>query len=98
MDSRLDGAFDVEELNDIAAVAYKCVSRISRKRPSMRDVVQALSRIVKLRHSRKSNSRRLLSTVVDDESTDLEAYDHQSTAPEHRREESIDSISDLPDV
>ncbi|XP_020102649.1 calcium/calmodulin-regulated receptor-like kinase 1 [Ananas comosus] len=98
VDSRLDGAFDVEELNDIAAVAYKCVSRISRKRPSMRDVVQALSRIVKLRHSRKSNSRRLLSTVVDDESTDLEAYDHQSTAPEHRREESIDSISDLPDV
>lgn len=98
MDSRLDGAFDVEELNDIAAVAYKCVNRVSRKRPSMRDVVQVLSRIVKLRHSRKSNSRRLLSTAMDDESTDLEAYDRQSTAPEHRREESIDSMSDLPDV
>nr|CAD1823239.1 unnamed protein product [Ananas comosus var. bracteatus] len=84
VDSRLDGAFDVDELNDIAAVAYKCVSKVSRKRPSMRDVVQALSRVVKesqiRKHHRKSPS------------------DVQSSASEHRREESIDSASDLADV
>ncbi|XP_038688803.1 calcium/calmodulin-regulated receptor-like kinase 1 [Tripterygium wilfordii] len=33
-DAHLDGKFDAQELNNIAAVAYKCVNRPSRERPS----------------------------------------------------------------
>ncbi|KAK1557882.1 hypothetical protein Q3G72_033658 [Acer saccharum] len=42
-DTRLDGNFDVKELTEIAALAYKCIMNpISGKRPSMRDIVQTL--------------------------------------------------------
>ncbi|KAH0906458.1 hypothetical protein HID58_038285 [Brassica napus] len=53
VDSRLDGRFDLQEVNEVAALAYKCISRAPRKRPNMRDVVQVLARVVKVRHSRK---------------------------------------------
>ncbi|GLT75513.1 hypothetical protein SLA2020_472310 [Shorea laevis] len=42
-DSRLNGKFDPHELNNIASLAYKCVSPVSGKRPSMREVVLVLS-------------------------------------------------------
>ncbi|KAE8805940.1 putative LRR receptor-like serine/threonine-protein kinase [Hordeum vulgare] len=98
-DSRLEGAFDVEELNDMAAAAYKCVSRVSRKRPSMRDVVQALIRVAKHSHSsRNHHGRRLPPGRTDDESVDLEASEDQSSASGHQRQESVGSVSELPDV
>lgn len=97
-DSRLESAFDVEELNDMAAVAYKCVSRMSRKRPAMRDVVQALIRVVKHNHSRKNHSRRFPPGSTEDESVDLEASDVQSSVSGHQRQESVGSVSELPDV
>ncbi|CAN8248259.1 unnamed protein product [Cochlearia groenlandica] len=53
VDSRLDGRFDIQEVNEVAAFAYKCISRAPRKRPNMRDIVQVLSRIVKVRHNKK---------------------------------------------
>ncbi|PIN00240.1 Serine/threonine protein kinase [Handroanthus impetiginosus] len=53
VDPCLDGKFDVEELNEVAAVAHKCVNCEPRRRPSMRDIVQVLSRVLKSRHSRK---------------------------------------------
>ncbi|XP_064966064.1 calcium/calmodulin-regulated receptor-like kinase 1 isoform X2 [Musa acuminata AAA Group] len=96
-DPRLDGVFDVSELNDVAALAYKCINRLSKKRPSMRVVVQALSQILKTSH-RKHHSRRWLPITVEEESLDIELSEHQSSVSGHQREESIDSVSDLPDV
>ncbi|XP_010931864.1 calcium/calmodulin-regulated receptor-like kinase 1 isoform X4 [Elaeis guineensis] len=97
-DSRLDGIFDVQELNKVAALAYKCISRISRKRPSMRDMVQALTHVVKARHSKKHRGKRSLPVTVEEESTDQEPSYLQTSDSEHHRGESIDSLSDLPDV
>ncbi|EHA8591811.1 putative calcium/calmodulin-regulated receptor-like kinase 1 [Cocos nucifera] len=97
-DSRLDGIFDVRELNDVAALAYKCVSRISRKRPTMRDVVGALTHAVKAGSSKKHHSKRSLPITVEGESADQKASDLQTSLSEHFRGESVDSLSDLPDV
>lgn len=62
MDSHLNGNFDVQELNDVAALAYKCINHLSRKRPSMTDIVQALSRILKLKHNRKRHKQSISHT------------------------------------
>lgn len=97
-DSRLEGAFDVEELNDMAAMAYRCVSRVSRKRPAMRDVVQALIRVAKHSQSKKHHNRRPPPGRADDESVDLEASEVQSSLSGHQRQESVGSVSDLADV
>ncbi|WVZ95139.1 hypothetical protein U9M48_040940 [Paspalum notatum var. saurae] len=97
-DSRLEGTFDVVELNDMAAVAYRCVSRVSRKRPAMRDVVQALTRVLKHSRSRKHQSNRHTQARADDESVDLEASEVHSSFSGLQREESVGSVSDLPDV
>ncbi|RRT77018.1 hypothetical protein BHE74_00009676 [Ensete ventricosum] len=96
-DPRLDGVFDISELNDVAILAYKCINRLSKKRPSMRVVVQALSQILKTSH-KKHHSRRWLPITVEEESLDIEPSEHQSSVSGHQREESIDSVSDLPDV
>ncbi|KAL7218105.1 hypothetical protein ACSBR2_011391 [Camellia fascicularis] len=87
VDSRLDGKFDVQELNDMAALAYKCVNRAPRKRPSMRDIVQMLSRIPKLRHNKKHH-KHSFPTTPDVVNIDM---DQRSTMSEHRRVESVDS-------
>lgn len=96
-DSRLHGMFDVRELNDLSVLAYKCISRVTRKRPSMRDVVQSLTRILHARHNRMRRSRRSLPTAAD-KSVDIETSECQSSQSEHNRDESFDSLSDLPDV
>ena len=62
MDSSLNGKFDVEELNDIASLAYQCINHLSKKRPSMRDIVLALSRILKLNLSRKRHKESMSAT------------------------------------
>ncbi|XP_072953893.1 calcium/calmodulin-regulated receptor-like kinase 1 isoform X1 [Typha angustifolia] len=98
VDSQLDGAFDVEELNGIAAVAHKCINPVSRKRPSMRDVVQVLSLIIKRRQSRKHLGRRFLPVTSEEGSIDMNPPDHQSSVHEHHREDSIESLPDMPDV
>ncbi|XP_044488346.1 calcium/calmodulin-regulated receptor-like kinase 1 isoform X1 [Mangifera indica] len=95
-DSRLDGNFDVQELNEVAALAYRCVNRNPRKRASMRDIVQVLSKVLKMRHSRRHH-RKSHSATTDDLSVDLE-QGTKTPIPEHRREESIDSAAETPDV
>ncbi|KAL6999408.1 non-specific serine,threonine protein kinase [Sarracenia purpurea var. burkii] len=92
-DSRLDGKFDVQELNDVAALAYKCVNRAPRKRPSMRDIVQVLSRILKLRHNRKHHSYSL-SAASDAVSVDMDQTGYRIPLSEHRRVISVDSTTD----
>ncbi|KAK7825297.1 calcium/calmodulin-regulated receptor-like kinase 1, partial [Quercus suber] len=90
VDSHLEGKFDVQELNEVATLAYKCINRAPRKRPSMRDVVQVLSRIVKLRHNRKHH-KNSLSATADEVSIDVDQLETRSPISEHRREESMDS-------
>lgn len=95
-DSRLDGNFDVQELNEVAALAYKCVNRAPRKRPSMRDIVQVLSRILKLRHNKKHHKK---SASADEVCIDLEQAESKTpTSEHHRREESMDSAIDAYEV
>ena len=96
VDSRLDGKFDEQELNDVAALAYKCVNRAPRKRPSMRDIVQVLSRILKLRHDRKRH--RHSSATPDEVTMDVDESDNRSPLPQHQRTESADSIADACEV
>jgi len=93
VDSRLEGKFDVQELNEVATLAYKCINRAPRKRPSMRDVVQVLSRIIKLRHNRKHH-KNSLSATADEVSIDVDQLETRSPISEHRREESMDSTVD----
>ncbi|KAF9588281.1 hypothetical protein IFM89_008698 [Coptis chinensis] len=98
VDSRLDGKFDVKELNDVAALAYKCINRVPKKRPSMRDIVQALLRIVKLRYSRKSH-KRVLSATDEEVVIDVDQQsENQLPISRLRREESIDGNKDTPEV
>lgn len=92
VDSRLDGKFDVQELNEVATFAYKCINRVPKKRPSMRDVVQVLTRILKLRHNRRHHHRKSLSATADEVSIDLDQPEIKTPVSEcHRRDESLDS-------
>ncbi|KAI6690492.1 hypothetical protein NL676_027320 [Syzygium grande] len=78
VDSGLEGKFDLQELNDVAALAYKCINRVPRRRPSMRDIVQVLSRILKLRHSRKHH-RKSLSAATDEAAIDIDQQEKFET-------------------
>ncbi|KAI3825777.1 hypothetical protein L1987_07417 [Smallanthus sonchifolius] len=93
-DSRLDGNFDERELNDMAALAYKCVNRSPRKRPAMRDTVQVLSHILKARHNKKHHKRSTSDVVITIGQSDRQ----NSMNSEHRRVESMDSTADSIDV
>lgn len=97
VDSRLDGKFDTQELDDMAALAYKCINRVPKKRPSMRDIVQVLSRIPKMRHSRKHHTQSLSSTA-NDIAIDVDQPDSHTPVSEHKREESMDSTADTFEV
>lgn len=96
-DSRLDGKYDLQELNDVAALAYKCVNRAPKKRPSMRDIVQVLSRILKSRHDRKRH-KRSSSATAEEVTINVEQPDHRSPNSGHRRGESMDSTADSCEV
>lgn len=96
VDARFDGKFDVQELNEMAALAYKCINRAPRKRPSMRDIVQVLSQILKLRHSRrKQHSKSYSAATADDVSVDLDQLETKISVSEHRREESVTDLDQL---
>ncbi|KAL2943906.1 Calcium/calmodulin-regulated receptor-like kinase 1 [Bienertia sinuspersici] len=91
VDSRLDGNFDVWELNEVATLAYKCVNRIPKKRPSMRDIVQVLSRILKSHHGKKPNGTSL-SATQEEVAIDVDQVEARASESGHKREESIDSM------
>ncbi|KAK9133599.1 hypothetical protein Scep_013127 [Stephania cephalantha] len=97
VDSRLEGKFNAKELNEIASLGYKCINSVSRKRPSMRDIVQVVSRIVKLRHSRKHHNQSISS--AEDVAFDVDGQsDSQIPITDLHREDSVDSIPDTPQV
>ncbi|KAI5430407.1 Calcium/calmodulin-regulated receptor-like kinase 1 [Lathyrus oleraceus] len=60
VDPQLNENYDVNKLNDMASLAFKCVSGVSKTRPSMRTVVQALSKLYK---KPKRNHSQTSSTV-----------------------------------
>lgn len=93
-DSRLDGNFDEQELNDMAALAHKCINRSPRKRPAMRDTVQVLSHIIKSRHNKKHYKRSPSDIVITIGQSDRQS----SMDSRHRRMESLDSTADSTDV
>ncbi|PIN00388.1 Serine/threonine protein kinase [Handroanthus impetiginosus] len=96
-DPRLEGKFDVEELNEVAALAHKCVNSIPKKRPSMRDIVQVLSKILKHRYSKrhhKEDSTPRANQVI----VNMGQLDCRNTLPRHRQAESLDSTADSVDV
>lgn len=84
VDSNLEGKFDSEELNAVAALGYKCVNRGPRKRPSMRDIVQTLSHIIKQGHNKRQQYPK---KTTDEVSIDLDAKER------HKRHESADSMT-----
>ncbi|XP_073226634.1 calcium/calmodulin-regulated receptor-like kinase 1 isoform X2 [Cicer arietinum] len=45
VDPQLNGNYDIHKLNDMAFLAFKCVNEVSKIRPSMRNIVQALSQL-----------------------------------------------------
>ncbi|KAL5731024.1 non-specific serine/threonine protein kinase [Ranunculus cassubicifolius] len=97
VDSRLDGIFDMKELNDVAALGYKCINRNPKKRPSMRDIVQALLRVVKLKQNRKNHIRVLSATEEGDEvAIDIDQQSEtQNSDNGHQREHSFDNTSEV---
>ncbi|KAJ4875585.1 Protein kinase superfamily protein [Raphanus sativus] len=94
VDSRLDGRFDVQEVNEVAAFAYKCISRAPRKRPNMRDVVQVLARVVKVRHSRLRQKMSPLPSpcLPTVESSGEQTGNRSVRSEKHRRDNSAESI------
>ncbi|KAL0311069.1 UNVERIFIED_CONTAM: Calcium/calmodulin-regulated receptor-like kinase [Sesamum angustifolium] len=97
VDPRLDGKYDIEELDEVATLAHNCVNRIARRRPSMRDIVQVLSRILKSRHIRNhqsSSSTPKAGEVI----VNMDQLTRPSPIPEHRRVESVDSTADSIDL
>lgn len=95
-DFRLEGSYELEELNEVASLAYKCINRLSRKRPSMRDVVQSLSNTAKERNHRRRSKKILVPVTIDEESAVVpEPLPLEKSGPEHFRDESFDSASDF---
>ncbi|KAG7031386.1 Calcium/calmodulin-regulated receptor-like kinase 1, partial [Cucurbita argyrosperma subsp. argyrosperma] len=100
VDSRLDGNFDAQELNEVAALAYKSINRVPKKRPSMRDNVQVLSRILKQRQNNRFN-QNMVSTTRDEIGIDVDQVESRSPRipmPEHQRQQSTDSTAESFDV
>ncbi|KAG4385627.1 hypothetical protein AAZX31_12G128100 [Glycine max] len=96
VDSHLQGNFDVKELNKVAALAYKCINRAPSNRPSMRDIVQVLTRILKSRHHGSHHKNSLSAT--DEVFIDTDQLETKISVTDHRREESMDSVAEVYEV
>lgn len=90
-DPHLEGNFDIQELNEVAALAYKCVNRVPKKRPSMRSTVQVLTRILKSWHSKKHKGTPL-SAMPEEVAIDIDQAEGQTLVRQLKREESFDSM------
>ncbi|KAE9616947.1 hypothetical protein Lal_00034483 [Lupinus albus] len=93
VDSHFEGDFDVQELNEVAALAYKCVNHAPRKRPSMTDIVEVLTRILKSRHH-SNHHNKTLSSTSDEVYIDLDQTETKNSVTDRRRQESMDSTTD----
>ncbi|RDX86048.1 Calcium/calmodulin-regulated receptor-like kinase 1, partial [Mucuna pruriens] len=93
VDCGLEGNFDVKEVNEVAVLAYKCINRAPNKRPSMRDIVQVLTRILKSRQHGNHHKDSLSAT--DEVFIDADQLDTKISATDHRRQESMDTAADV---
>lgn len=50
VDSRLEDEYDIQELNDMAALAYRCIDSSPINRPSMKEIVRELAEIRNIRN------------------------------------------------
>ncbi|KAL8144545.1 hypothetical protein V2J09_017577 [Rumex salicifolius] len=91
-DSRLKGEFDAKELNEVSSLAYKCISRSPKMRPSMRDIVQVLTRTLKSRHNTRKHHKKVLSATPEEVTINVGQQEAQTPLSELRRE-SLDSVS-----
>lgn len=94
VDSRLNGKYDVQELNDVASLAYKCVNRVPKKRPSMRDAVQVLARLLESRRSTEHHKQLPATPEEVHINVDQLDLDNRSPVSGHRRMESVDSTAE----
>ncbi|PQP92170.1 calcium/calmodulin-regulated receptor-like kinase 1 [Prunus yedoensis var. nudiflora] len=76
VDSRLDGRFNVEQLANVADLAYKCVSGLSKNRPSMRDIVQSLSWILMMKHNTE-NYKQTSNDAAEEIYIEIDLLDNQ---------------------
>ncbi|XP_008225009.2 PREDICTED: calcium/calmodulin-regulated receptor-like kinase 1 [Prunus mume] len=76
VDSRLDGRFNVEQLVNVADLAYKCVSSLSKNRPSMRDIVQSLSWILMMKHDTE-NYKQTSNDAAEETYIEIDLLDNQ---------------------
>ncbi|XP_031499639.1 calcium/calmodulin-regulated receptor-like kinase 1 [Nymphaea colorata] len=90
-DPRLNGDYDLEELNGIAAIAYKCISQSPWMRLPMRDVVQALSWIYTATCSRRH--RPTLSLMMDETSLDMSKLEGQTCEIGMQMQESMEKTT-----
>ncbi|RDX86045.1 Calcium/calmodulin-regulated receptor-like kinase 1, partial [Mucuna pruriens] len=77
----------------VAALAYKCINRAPNKRPSMRDIVQVLTRILKSRQHGNHHKDSLSAT--DEVFIDADQLDTKIFATDHRRQESMDTAGEF---
>lgn len=98
VDPRLDGKFDKEELNEVAALAHKCVDHVARRRPAMRDIVQVLSKILKSRHNKKHHKNSATQKTDDQVIVNIDQLRQKNPVAQHQRVESLDSMADSIDI
>ncbi|KAK1325571.1 putative leucine-rich repeat receptor-like serine/threonine-protein kinase [Acorus calamus] len=55
MDPKLDGKSNMQELNEMAALAHRCINESQLQRPSMREVVLSLLQILESKKHQKKN-------------------------------------------
>lgn len=72
LDKRLVGTCNLEEVRSLARIAHKCLQNTPRKRPSIGEVMQAISKI-KQKHMGKKN----LSLTEDDFSSVVSRIESQ---------------------
>ncbi|KAK1303407.1 putative leucine-rich repeat receptor-like serine/threonine-protein kinase [Acorus calamus] len=91
MDPRLEGKSNMQELNEMAALAHRCINESQLQRPSMREVVPSLSRILESKKHQKKNHLR-------QSNTNLTSFDNCASISDHYKGKSFIGIPKSPEV
>ncbi|KAK1281045.1 putative leucine-rich repeat receptor-like serine/threonine-protein kinase [Acorus gramineus] len=91
MDPRLDGKSNMQELNEMAALAHRCINESQLQRPSMREVVLSLSQILESKKHQKKNHLR-------QSNTKLTSFDNCASISDHYKGKSFTGIPKSPEV
>ncbi|KAK1279638.1 hypothetical protein QJS04_geneDACA019805 [Acorus gramineus] len=91
MDPRLDGKSNMQELNEMAALAHRCINESQLQRPSMREVVLSLSQILESKKHQKKNHLR-------QSNTKLTSFDNCASISDHYKGKSFTGIPKSPEL